>query len=262
MQRTDGAGDECCCGCDCEDEGASPVADFSYEQVGYDPCVFDFTDDSVAGTCGEIVSWLWEVDGDEFSTSQNPTDIEFEGLGPWDVTLTVTDSEGCEDAVIMEVVCDDGCCFCFGSKIPDEIEITFTGWTVGTSCEVLNTTFTLQRIPEDEGPEQCVWGGSFHPFETYQGCDGTTGDPDFWILVTAENGSGLGAHIEFCENNTYIGGFTGGQLWGNFDCDELSGGIGVGECRGREDIELFWLEGGDCGEPPGMAPQPTCHIST
>jgi hypothetical protein len=99
--------EDCCCECNCETDG--PTADFSYELTDDDPCTFDFTDESVAGECGAIVAWAWYVEGEEtpFSTSQNPTGIELDGDGPWEVTLTVTDSEGCEDSAVMTVVCCD-----------------------------------------------------------------------------------------------------------------------------------------------------------
>jgi hypothetical protein len=93
---------ECLC---CEQVGGAPRADFSYLQTDDDPCAFAFTDDSVSGACGGIVSWLWDFGDGNTSTSQNPTHT-YSGDGPWDVTLTVTDDGECRDAVVRMVTCE------------------------------------------------------------------------------------------------------------------------------------------------------------
>lgn len=154
---------ECCCDpCDCEAEGASPVAGFSYDQTGYAPCKFDFENESVAGTCGAIVSYMWyrNSEATPFSTEQSPEGVEFSGPGPWYVTLVVTDDKGCDDSVFMEIVCtpadipidccNSGECLCL--ERPDEIDVTFSG---GTSCATdYNQTFRLQAITGITGPCQ------------------------------------------------------------------------------------------------------------
>lgn len=96
--------DPCCC-CDCEADG--PTAGFSYERIDADPCTFNFTDESTAGACGAIVSGDWKVDGEVFSTLTNPTNVVFDGSGPWTVRRTVTDAAGCQDFIEHEVICCD-----------------------------------------------------------------------------------------------------------------------------------------------------------
>jgi hypothetical protein len=101
----------------CECLSTDVVADFSYEQTDADPCCFQFTDESVANCPGRtIVEWLWDFGDGTTSTLQNPTKCYAGSFpsGPWNVTLTATDSAGCSDAVLMSVACQDGevddCC--------------------------------------------------------------------------------------------------------------------------------------------------------
>jgi hypothetical protein len=99
-------GHPCCCNqpCDCEAEGASPIAAFTrtFVQVG-SMLTLSLTDESTPGTCGDIVSWLYKRDGTTVSTDQNPTGISLPGAGPWTFELTVTDDAGCTDSVSMVV---------------------------------------------------------------------------------------------------------------------------------------------------------------
>lgn len=118
-------------GCPCNCAVDAPEADFSYEQTDDDPCCFDFFDESAFNLdCGNIVEWLWDFGDGDTSTEESPSHC-YEGVGPWDVTLTVTDALGCTDSVVGEVECcncstdgpeadftfsqtnDDPCCFAF-----------------------------------------------------------------------------------------------------------------------------------------------------
>lgn len=169
--KRDGAymrAEDCCCeetpSC-CEQEGGPPTADFSFTQTDDDPCTFQFTDESVPGDCGSIVAWLWDFgDGGSTSTEQNPsfsyTDaLPEEGAGPWDVTLTVTDINGCTDSVVMSVDCEDmfvDCAPCT-DRIPVTVQVALSGWGYQTfpdpavSLPEYNTTHTLTHIGS------CVW---------------------------------------------------------------------------------------------------------
>jgi hypothetical protein len=152
----------CCCGqtsC-CDTPGGPPTADFSYSQTSDDPCSFSFTDESVAGSCGSIVSWEWDFGDGNTSTSQNPTHA-YSGSypsGPWDVTLTVTDSEGCEDSVVMSVSCEvlAVCPHCT-QTMPSSVSV---GIPSGVSSFVYGACLTCKSpgtytLPPEPGVECC-----------------------------------------------------------------------------------------------------------
>lgn len=90
-------------GCCCEDPccaSGSPTSDFYFTLDDDDPCTVDFFDMSEEGDCGAITSWSWKCSGTEFSTSQNPANVNLEtlcGSAPFSITLTITDASGCTD---------------------------------------------------------------------------------------------------------------------------------------------------------------------
>lgn len=76
-----------------------PVPAFSWTSVCFgDPTVF--TDLSTIDTAfiGNIVSWNWDFGDGGTSTNQNPS-YTYTGFGFFNVTLTITDDNGCTDSV-------------------------------------------------------------------------------------------------------------------------------------------------------------------
>lgn len=118
LRREDGKTTRCeedCCRLPCETCG--PLAAFSYEVTGTDPCIVNLFDESVARTCGTIIAWEWSANGDVFSVEQNPEDINIQDLfggDSGDITLRVMDEAGCTDSVEMLVLC----CDCAGLGSP------------------------------------------------------------------------------------------------------------------------------------------------
>ena len=151
---------EVTCVCETEEE---PVADFSYEQTDGDPCCFEFTDESVA-TCPErtISEWLWDFGDGNTSTAQNPTHC-YTGDGPWDVTLTVTDSAGCEsEPVVMEVVCyppSNGCCTQLPFLPPTVTVILPTPSTPIATCYC--PSLPGSHVLNQTAPGSCLYEKSF-----------------------------------------------------------------------------------------------------
>jgi hypothetical protein len=148
--------DEGCTDSECENLCDCPsglTADFGYTQIDDDPCTFNFSDDSVVGSCGgAIVAWLWKCGDTVISTDQNPTGVDLQaicggsGLSiTWDITLEVTDSNGCTDEVVGEVECvitqECGCT----TELPSFVTVTVSGFTNGTcaNCTALNGTHLL-----------------------------------------------------------------------------------------------------------------------
>ncbi|SNT02120.1 Por secretion system C-terminal sorting domain-containing protein [Ekhidna lutea] len=103
---------------------ASPQPSFDFEV----PCTSEegtqfFDMSTVAGA--DIVSWVWEVDGVDESTEQNPV-ISFESSGTKTIGLTVTSSNGCETYYTEDIEILD-------SPQPD--------FTVSVGCQGAETTF-------------------------------------------------------------------------------------------------------------------------
>lgn len=92
----------------CEDTFVQEISISASPEISFDfdiPCTspdgvqfFDLT--TVDGA--DIVSWSWEVDGEEVSTQQNPT-IDFSSTGVRTVGLTVQSSNGCEQYVTEDI---------------------------------------------------------------------------------------------------------------------------------------------------------------
>ncbi|MDP8313809.1 MAG: PKD domain-containing protein [Candidatus Celaenobacter antarcticus] len=79
-----------------------PIASFSADPPLEEqpPLEVQFNDDSIPGS-GEIISWYWEFGDDSTSTDENPTH-EYTEEDYYDVTLTITDSNGLEDSITKE----------------------------------------------------------------------------------------------------------------------------------------------------------------
>lgn len=158
----EGSEEDCdCCGPSCCDEpGGPPTADFSYAQVGKNPCRVDFTDESTPGTCGSIVSYSWKKNGVEFSTASDPTNVTV-ATGD-DIQLTVTDASGCTDDVVMEIVCvpceepglcagpdNDGC----DEPLPASVQVTIPAWQDITADDCLcHLTAGTYNVPASGTP--------------------------------------------------------------------------------------------------------------
>ncbi|NOR86812.1 MAG: PKD domain-containing protein, partial [Bacteroidales bacterium] len=81
-----------------------PTASFQYSLISLDDTV-QFIDQSTLNGGPAIVSWDWNFGDvmsglDNFSSLQNPEHL-FSHLGDFDVTLTVTDANGCSDDTTM-----------------------------------------------------------------------------------------------------------------------------------------------------------------
>ena len=101
----------------------NPIADFAYD-AGCD-FIVDFTDLSVANTTS-ITSWNWSFGEGGGSTVQHPT-YTYTSAGTYNVTLVVTNDNGCVDSVTLPVV------------VP---EMPIASFSADTACEGNPTQFT------------------------------------------------------------------------------------------------------------------------
>ncbi len=134
--------ENCCCdGNDCLDNMTR--ADFIWWQVSCSsPWVFSFENLSVADPeCEPIQEYSWKVDGEEFSTAEHPSSIEFEGDGPWTVTLTVTDDCGCQHSQSYGVIATEPSgCACTGT-------MGVVAWIAACEVEISGV---------GDGPDNCA----------------------------------------------------------------------------------------------------------
>lgn len=234
----------------CEEPGGPPTADFSYTQVDDSPCKINLHDESTAGSCGDIVSWEWFLNAETtpFSTAQNPTNVTVSGGD--DITLVVTDAYGCEDSVVMEILCETPsvpCCECYPASLPATVSITVSGFRdfagIDDCFEALDRTFS--GIPLiDAGASLCEWEKVFTV--VYLG--------DITVSV---NMTGLGT-IEalISVNSTPATVRWSASCPSGPNCSTATINCGA-PASGSISSGLGTL----CGMPPGYTPQPTCVIN-
>lgn len=122
-----------------------------------------FTDNSTTGT-GTITAWSWDFGdpssaGNNTSTLQNPSHI-FTGAGTYNVTLTSTNSTGCQGTIIIPVTvaalptpsftytqtCGTNVLsFTNTSSVASPSTITGTSWDFGDPASAPNNTSTLSN---------------------------------------------------------------------------------------------------------------------
>ncbi|MFK7925965.1 MAG: PKD domain-containing protein [Bacteroidia bacterium] len=102
---------------------------------GCPPLAVTFSDSTITSSLSTAVSWSWDFgDGSPVSNVQNPTHV-YISAGAFDVTLAVTDNQGCSDTItipsavivtqpLVDFVVDDDTT-CAGN------DLTFTSTTVG-----------------------------------------------------------------------------------------------------------------------------------
>lgn len=153
------------CGCNCTEN--APIASFSFIQYDDDPCCFDFFDESEGYLyCGTIVEWEWDFGDGTTSTEENPTHCyDAEDIGPWSVTLTVTDESGCQDSIIMIVdcleliECAEGCAY----PVSGRASLTVSGLVsvddgFGTYCDLCTPmNGTVLEFSNDSTITNCAW---------------------------------------------------------------------------------------------------------
>lgn len=91
---------------DCEDDGNICHAFFFLEQDAPDGLIVNFIDGSETEE-GTIESWQWDFGDGNSSDVQNP-EHEYAGEGIYEVTLTITTSEGCTSTFVQHICIGGG----------------------------------------------------------------------------------------------------------------------------------------------------------
>ncbi len=152
---------------------AAPIANFTYEATNLSVV---FADDS-SDLNDDIVSWLWNFGDDSTSTDQNPSH-SFAATGSYDVSLTVTDSEGLSSTKSMNISVSDvtieaAVKRAYKSRLGNlRVDITWMGTNSETVDIYRNGEMidTVSNVGIYRDRERRASGSSF----TYQVCDEST----------------------------------------------------------------------------------------
>jgi gliding motility-associated-like protein len=150
---------------------SAPVADFSLNTtlICKGDCI-SFTDLSTGDPT--IWNWTFEEGNPDFSTDQNPSEVCYDSIGTFDVTLTVTNSGGTDQTTTSITVLDLPLIEGFGDTIIDiggaaELSAFYTGFgdfywdpaehlDCDTCLEVIATPYlTTAYYPTLVGPNGC-----------------------------------------------------------------------------------------------------------
>ncbi|MEP2238632.1 MAG: PKD domain-containing protein [Maribacter sp.] len=135
------------------DVNGAPVANaFSNISGGEATIDIAFTGDQSTDDVG-IESYLWTFEPGQTSIAANPT-YTFTTEGTYDVTLTVTDEDGLEDTISLQVVITP----------PNQSPVAVATSDIVGGIVPLEVNFTGDQSTDDEGVESYLW--TFEPGET------------------------------------------------------------------------------------------------
>lgn len=143
----------------CDGNGGDCYASFTVEYLADDPLTATFFDQSVANV-GEITSWLWSFGDGTTSLEQNPTHT-YELPGDYEVSLTITTSDGCTATVTEWVWVGDMNCICPDVYDPVCVQIDPAGGLIEfvNECEAICAGFGPDQFVDCENGCFCpaVW---------------------------------------------------------------------------------------------------------
>jgi gliding motility-associated-like protein len=108
----------------------SPVADFNFA-VECDGTTIDFTDATAPFGTSILTDWSWDFGDGNTSIAQNPTHV-FSASGTYDVTLQVSDSDGCSVTLTQTL---------------NLIESPVADFNFDVECDGTNIAFTDATVP-------------------------------------------------------------------------------------------------------------------
>lgn len=116
-------------GCNCCEGECDIVADFTFDQPNqFNDLLWEFTDTSTSSAT--IITWVWDFGDGNGSNEQNPQH-EYAAYGIYDVTLTVTDDNGCQDSITKQLIVGSVCNPC--GLMPPEMIVELPADVFGPS---------------------------------------------------------------------------------------------------------------------------------
>lgn len=205
--------------CDCQ---SSPSSQFTYSPNS--PAIngnVTFT----PTTSGLVYSWTFQSGSPSTSTSQNPV-VVWSSAGTYDVTLTVTDNNGCSSSTIVQVTVTN--CLSGGSQT-----FAYTGSLQSFTVPVGVCSITIEAWGAEgaestgqSGGQQFLGGKGAHIVGTFA----VNGGEQLDILVgqrgvnsNCGSGGGGGSFVVNVGSPWIIAGGGGG----GFHCNALGGVVGV-----------------------------------
>lgn len=148
-----------------------------------DQMSIDVQGNSSTDSDGNVVSYLWKIDGNPVSQEPNPT-LTFDTAGSHEVCLTVTDNDGKSDTTCKTVTVPE-------PQGPTAVITGLEGVTLKTDCPVHLSA--ANSIAENCQINSYGWtkDAQTHPFSTTGSVDlsyNTTGQHRVCLTVTCNNG--------------------------------------------------------------------------
>jgi len=127
-------------GC-CVDEECDLVADFDFDKIG-DPCHYSFI--ATASSTYPVVSYSWDFGDGGTGSGITVTHPYFTGITTvFNVTLTVTDSNGCVVVVTKTLACS-ATCGCIEAVTEATIEVgSVDGGFCEAACNLIEATYIV-----------------------------------------------------------------------------------------------------------------------
>lgn len=191
---------------------APPIPDFNLSQQNNCASGANFTNLSTTtpGTDLTSISFLWNFGDGQTSTAVSPTHV-YANPGPYNVTLTVTNSIGCVDSITkpITVVAPPTATisypisnFCNSNNNIQEVQLTGTGNYLGGSFSATPSGIVINAANGQFSPNQ-VAAGNYninYLIPAYQGCPAR--NVSFPIVIARQPVAGTDNSITICDSNT------------------------------------------------------------
>jgi gliding motility-associated-like protein len=191
---------------------APPIPDFNLSQQNNCASGANFTNLSTTspGTDLTSISFLWNFGDGQTSTAVSPTHV-YANPGPYNVTLTVTNSIGCVDSITkpITVVAPPTATisypisnFCNSNTTIQEVQLTGTGNYLGGTFSATPSGIVINAANGQFSPNQ-VAAGNYninYLIPAYQGCPAR--NVSFPIVIARQPVAGTDNSITICDSNT------------------------------------------------------------
>jgi len=191
---------------------APPIPDFNLSLQNNCASGANFTNLSTTtpGTDLTSISFLWNFGDGQTSTAVSPTHV-YANPGPYNVTLTVTNSIGCVDSITkpITVVAPPTATisypisnFCNSNTTIQEVQLTGTGNYLGGSFSATPSGIVINAANGQFSPNQ-VAAGNYninYLIPAYQGCPAR--NVSFPIVIARQPVAGTDNSITICDSNT------------------------------------------------------------
>ena len=190
---------------------APPIPDFNLSIQNNCTSGANFTNLSTTSPGTDLTSnsFLWNFGDGQTSTSVSPTHV-YANPGPYNVTLTVTNSIGCVDSITKQITVVDPptasinypiSLFCNSNNSTQQVQLSGTGSYLGGSFSSVPPGLVLNSNNGEFSPYQ-VSSGTFninYLIPAFEGCPAR--NVSFPITISRQPVAGIDSSITICDNN-------------------------------------------------------------